>query len=206
MIVHLYRYPHPFIRDKWLYVGQGTKRDKDHRSGRSSFGFRFRKLFPNIPLPSPVKWQEAVENQFDANRAETVAMFHYHTWRGYIGGMNLSLPGSRDYEKMAQYNGHLQGCRNAENGHMAKIQRIGCGIGNQAQPLEAKKLGGKTQGIQNVKSGHINRMHCLAASSRLTEPLGFRAGILRAALCQRWNINRGKPCACGKHSDRLEEL
>lgn len=28
MIGHLYRYPHPLIEGRWIYVGQGPKRDK----------------------------------------------------------------------------------------------------------------------------------------------------------------------------------
>ena len=31
MIGHIYRYQHPVVDGLWLYVGQGAKRDLDHR-------------------------------------------------------------------------------------------------------------------------------------------------------------------------------
>jgi len=96
MIGHLYRYPHPMNPEKFLYVGQGPKRDRSHRSGRSAFGKRFRKQFPGIELPQPIREAVEVDSQLELNGLETVHMFQYHTWYGY-GGMNYSLPGSKDY-------------------------------------------------------------------------------------------------------------
>jgi len=97
MIGHLYRYPHPFDTAKFLYVGQGIKRDYYHRSGKSSFGRRFKRDFPNVELPQPVREQIEIQNHTDLNEFETIWMFRYHTWKGYVGGMNLTFPGSKDY-------------------------------------------------------------------------------------------------------------
>lgn len=103
-IVILYRYPHPFEQGRWVYVGQGAKRDKDHRSGRTSFGLRFQRVFPNIPLPQPYHWCEPATTQMEANRAETDAINSHHTWLKE-GGMNVASPGLEDYKESARLAG-----------------------------------------------------------------------------------------------------
>lgn len=216
MIVHLYRYSHPFIPEKFLYVGQGPKRDKVHRAGNSSFGRRFIKRFPDTSLPQPVRWTEPATDHLEANNAETVAMFRYHTWHGYSGGMNLTLPSSTDYENIGAIGGRkvvesgqiaslgkIQGRKNSENGHLALISR-----------KESQGKGGKTQGRNNVKNGHLaiiaskggkvsgkiqgrkNAYDGHLASIRSKENSAKGA---RKANCLRWNIRRGKPCVCGNH-------
>jgi hypothetical protein len=97
MIGHLYRYPHPNDLTKFIYVGQGLKRDRSHRIGQGSFGRRFRDKFPGVELPQPVREIVEVENRLELNGLETIHMFQYRTWHGYEGGMNYSLPGSIDY-------------------------------------------------------------------------------------------------------------
>jgi hypothetical protein len=101
MIGHLYRYPHPFDPTRFIYVGQGAKRDKNHRSGKQGFGLRFKKLFLGVDLPRPIREIVEIENQLELNELETIWMFRFHTWHGYEGGMNLTLPGSDDYKNMA---------------------------------------------------------------------------------------------------------
>ena len=160
VLVHLYRYPHPTIPNQWLYVGQGVNRDKQHRSGASSFGRRFRKLFPDTHLPEPVRWTEPASNYLEANEAETIAMFRYHTWRGYQGGMNLTLPGTKDYEHLGKIGGAVVGRITKENGtglfrltseQLSQAGRKGGLIGIRNMPREAKVRGGKTSGPDNLK-------------------------------------------------------
>jgi hypothetical protein len=97
MIGHLYRYPHPQDSAKFIYVGQGAKRDVQHRRGKSSFGRRFLKLFPGVELPQPIREVVKIENNLELNELETIHMFQYHTWCGYPNGMNLRFPGDKDY-------------------------------------------------------------------------------------------------------------
>ena len=243
-VVALYRYPHPLTSDKWLYVGQGAKRDVDHRSGRSSFGRRFRKLFPDASLPQPVRWTEPAADSIEANNAETVAMFRYHTWHGYPGGMNLTLPGSDNYQDIGRLAARLHKERGTgiwgftheqrvRAGRISKETRSGVNGFTHEQHVEAGRragsvsgrnnrdrgigifkltrdqlsnngkkggiTGGSVQGRKNVESGHMLKVWGAAARSRLAEPLGFRASILRMARCKHWNIDRGKPCTCGRH-------
>ena len=159
-IVSLYRYPHPLLSGQWLYVGQGIKRDSRHRAGRSSFGLRFKRQFPGIPLPAPIRWEEPATDSIEANNAETVAMFRYHTWHGYPGGMNLTLPGSKDYEELARIGGSVGGRISKEHGtgifgltseQLSQAGRTGGLIGVRNMPYEAKVRGGKITGAANLK-------------------------------------------------------
>jgi hypothetical protein len=84
-----------------LYVGQGAKRDYKHRPRKSSFGRRFEKRFPGHELPQPIRWTVEIANQLELNELETIAMFQYHSWHGYEGGMNLCLPGASDYANIS---------------------------------------------------------------------------------------------------------
>jgi hypothetical protein len=58
----LYRYPHPLDPTRFIYVGQGAKRDVDHRRGSKEFGKRFKKKFPGIELPQPIREQVEVKD------------------------------------------------------------------------------------------------------------------------------------------------
>ena len=158
-MVRLYRYPHPVIPDKWLYVGQTknpTLRDKRHRKADRGFGLRFRKQFGDIPIPAPVIFGEPLLNKSDADCAEVVAMFQYHTWYGYPGGMNLILPSSQDYTDVA----HLGGRRAVELGvgvHSLKWRGVGgrktveLGVGVHSPEARARAL------MAARITGNINR-------------------------------------------------
>jgi hypothetical protein len=216
MVGHLYRYPHPHDPTRFIYSGQGPKRDERHRSGKSSFGRRFQKKFPNIKLPQPLRESVGVENQIELNELETIWMFRFHTWQGYPDGMNLTIPGSQDYKLAAR----IGGLATAMSGQLA-----------QNATRESCSRGGYIQGIANVKNGNLALArtnitsedrrkwglktasipgHMSAISGK--QPLKFRilggqtqgsknveTGHMRVISCFRWNISRNKPCVCGKH-------
>ncbi len=182
--VHLYRYPHPTLPDVWLYVGQGPNRDQKHRSGMSSFGRRFKKRFPNVELPQPVRWEMEVSNALEKNEEETIAMFQYHTWWGYEGGMNLTLPGSADYKNMGTIGGPIGGpigSREAKAKGSRNQPREAKVKGSRNQPREAKAKGGHTQGCKNVESGHLARIRTPESSAK-GGPIGRHT---------RWHVKRG---------------
>ena len=151
MIVHLYRYPHPTLPDVWLYVGQGPNRDKDHRSGKTSFGRRFKARFPGLELPQPVRWEMEVSNALEKNEEETIAMFQYHTWWGYEGGMNVTLPGSADYKNLGT-------------------------IGGRNQPREAKAKGGRIT-VESGQLASVRTPESLAKGGRIGGPIGGPIGM-----------------------------
>jgi len=153
MIGYLYRYSHPFDTSRFIYVGQETNlkksRDRKHREGVSSFGRRFKKLFPGVELPKPIRRKFEVNNHIELNELETIWMFRFHTWRGYEGGMNLTLPGSKNYKELAKLGGLLGG-----------RERIRL-HGNPATPVSSSKGGrkqGPIQGARNILSGHIQEL------------------------------------------------
>ena len=211
MIVYLYRYPHPFIQDKWLYVGQGVDRDKRHRSGKSSFGRRFRTRFPNTALPQPIRWEEAVNDYLDANCAEILAMFKYHTWRGYPNGMNLTLPGSHDYKNISKFGGIMQPREAQIKGGQSQSREMR--IKNwkkytDSTPLSLQKRVSHTTAVKNgietarknTKSGQVSNLGKSGLGGRTVAKIaGHMAFLNRIAMCLRWNIRRGKPCTCEKH-------
>lgn len=183
MIGHLYRYPHPFDPTKFIYVGQGPKRDSRHRSGKSPFGRRFKKKFPGVVLSQPIREQIEVENQLQLNEEETIWMFRFHTWRGYPDGMNSTFPGSQDYKAI----GLISGQKNVESGHMSRVgkkygpingrnvfengqlARICSSGGKVGGPRtfeihgnpgtrEGSIKGGIAAGKKNVESGHMSSL------------------------------------------------
>src|ERR1700684_4172099 len=105
MIGVLYRYPHPYDSTKFIYVGQGARRDKKHRAPFSSFGKRFKKKFPEIELPQPILEKIEVRDQIQLNEEETIWMFRYHTWVGYPDGMNITFPNTCDYKNLGRITG-----------------------------------------------------------------------------------------------------
>ena len=136
----LYVYPHPHEPGKFLYVGQERtkgKRDKRHRRGTESFGRRFRMQFPGVELPQPIRREVIVPDFLTLNEEETIDMFRFHTWRGYKGGMNVTLPGSADYKIFG---------------------RLGGLIGGHNQPREVKVANGRIGGRISVESGHLDRI------------------------------------------------
>ena len=52
----------------------------------------FKRDFPGIELPQPIRETVEVADRLELNELETVWMFRYHTWRGYEGGMNSHSP------------------------------------------------------------------------------------------------------------------
>lgn len=270
-VVSLYRYPHPVLPDRWLYVGQGADRDKRHRSGKSSFGRRFKKLFPDALLPEPVRWIEPAADHLEANEAETVAMFRFRTWRGYPSGMNLTFPGSKNYVSMGciagqagshedkvkagragglisgkitregklgvfrltlkqmKENGHRGGTtsgnihkingtgicgltleQRSENGRkggsitgrMLKERGLGIFGLTREQHKSNSRLGGKKGGTisgrMNAENGHLAKLRTPEHQLKAARLGGLIGG--KVVCCLRWNIRRGKPCTCGKHS------
>src|ERR1700684_3123649 len=147
MVGTLYRYSHPHDYTRFIYVGQGLNRDKYHRSGRSSFGRRFKKLFPNMDLPQPIREQVEVSSQSELNEEETIWMFKFHTWCGYPDGMNLQFPGSSDYKNM----GALGGRALVASGQWEKIR-------NLPQSKEACRAASKKRGLELVESGEWKRI------------------------------------------------
>jgi hypothetical protein len=182
MIGVLYRYPHPDDPTRFIYVGQTQHidrpeiRDGQHRLGHSTFGRRFKKKFPKTELPQPIREQAEVSDLTELNEMEIIWMFRYHTWRGYLGGMNIVLPGAQDYKAAAI----LGGQANVDSGH---IQALG-----RTQVVKIRGLGGKVSGKnvgrRNVESGQMASI----------QREGSRVGT-----CVQYDIGRGKPCTCGRH-------
>lgn len=128
-------------------------------------------MFPDRELPQPIREGFTVQDQFELNELETVWMFRFHTWRGYEGGMNMTLPGSTDYRNIAAIGGQIA----AESGQIQKLAST-YGTENAANARkyltsEILKANGRlvakryssVNGIQSVESG------CLAkARSKLT--------------------------------------
>jgi hypothetical protein len=184
MIGHLYRYPHPHDPTRFIYVGQGAKRDQQHRLGKAGFGKRFKKLFPGVELTQPIRETVEVENYLELNELETIWMFQYHTWRGYPDGMNLTFPGSDDYKVIGriagciavesgriQMLGRIQGRKNVESGQLASIASMGSHIGGRiggratvASHGSQMGNGGRIQGRKNVESGQLARIRELPQS------------------------------------------
>lgn len=147
----MYRYPHPLDATKFIYCGQGPKRDAAHRRGEKGFGRRFKRDFPGIELPQPIRETVEVADRLELNELETVWMFRYHTWRGYEGGMNLTFPGCLDYKN---FNQGLTSEKRAEigrkNGPKAvqthKVKKTGlCAPGSPMQ-IEGGKVSGRING------------------------------------------------------------
>lgn len=171
MLGTLYRYPHPIIEGQWLYVGQGPDRDYRHRLGRKGFGRRFKKYFPDIELPQPIKEEFEVESQLELNELETIWMFQYHTWRGYPGGMNLTFPGSIDYKIMGLVGGPIGGRRYIElYGQPGTVESRR--KGSKAGGL----IGGKIGGRKNVLSGQIAALGRSGIGSRIAGRIAAESG------------------------------
>jgi hypothetical protein len=153
MIGTLYRYPHPKDATKFIYVGQGFNRDKDHRSGIQGFGKRFRKRFPNEILPEPIKEQIEVFSQLELNEEETIWMFRFHTWRGYPDGMNLTFPGSVDYKNVGKIGGQIA----VDTGQIQELAKSGIGgrIGIRKQSREAKVAAGRLGGFAQPREAKV---------------------------------------------------
>jgi hypothetical protein len=72
--------------------------------------------------------------------------------------------------EMCRINGTLQGRKNVESGHLARIQKLGASLGGKITGNITKErrigifalgmaaVGGRIQGKKNVESGHISRL------------------------------------------------
>ena len=212
MSISLYCYPHPATSDRWVYVGQTRhlkERDLRHRTGKSNFGRRFKLRFPGVALPEP-QTIGILQTQDDANFSETVVMFKRHTWHGY-GGMNITLPGSTDYERLGKIaisrmpreaivrGGITSGRNNVKTGLLASI----ASKGGSAAGRKASKIPGRMATLGHIGGSRGNREgkskggHKASLTNAKKEGYFISLGV--PGRCRRWNINRGKPCTCGRH-------
>jgi hypothetical protein len=215
MIGTLYRYSHPHDVSKFIYVGQGSDRDKNHRIGKGSFGRRFKVLFPRDVLPKPVKEQIIITNQLELNEEEIIWMFRYHTWQGYLGGMNLMLPGSQDYKAIGRIGGLIGG----HNGGRRRCELYGAPGTKESRAKGGRNQSRLVKSVGGSKGAHKrNKLHGNPATPESRRKAGLkryeiygntltlegsaRGGLVGGpiGMCKRWNINRNKPCVCGRHS------
>lgn len=183
---YIYRYAHPHDPTRFIYVGQEQKegeRDKSHRKERTYFSQRFKRAFPNTSLPMPVRRQVNVPTLSALNEEETIDMFIFHTWRGYPGGMNITIPGDINYTNLGSIGGLKRGPQAKESGQLAATCSLGGQIGGQAQVK--KKLG-------MFAPEHIGKGGRTGAGGRKTAELGLMSslGLSGVGLHTRWHINR----------------
>ena len=226
---HLYRYPHPLDASKFIYCGQGAKRDTDHRSGKSSFGRRFAKTFPSIALPQPIRETVEVVDQAHLNALETAWMVVYNTWHKHsTEAMNL-LFCSTGYKRLIDFvspetrrrNGLKVGRAAVESGQLMSMrsqltkeqkQKASSAaarkckerqIGIFALTKELQSEFGRRAGQKNVESGWAATLGKQNVESGQIAALG-RTGVGgRTGNCFRWNIRRNKPCVCGRHKQEV---
>jgi hypothetical protein len=231
--VHLYRYPHPVVPDRFIYVGQGSKRDKEHRAARTPFGRRYKKTFPETDLTYPIRWEEPASNQLEANICEEAAISRFCTWRKK-GGMNWTSPRSDDYQNMGRLGGSVTRdrkvgiygltpeqrseigrkmgciCKETKMGIFSLTQEQRIDNARRAGIFSAQKRGYKDcaqrariLGIKNARnSGFLSGISRLVSHDNRVR-VGQIGGLKGSNItnCLRWNIRRGKPCACGKHME-----
>ena len=197
MLKTLYRYQHPHNLEKFIYVGQGPQRDSYHRSGRTSFGARFKKKFPDVELPRPIKEIVEVENQLELNELETIWMFQYHTWKVYKDGMNLRFPGDIDYAGIMTPEQHrengLNAFKNRTGIHAENFDKTVAGrtsferkVGIHSPDTDNVKTGKKGAAI-NIASGQLEWVRNLPQTK---EAQSRNMGQIQHRL---WHINRNKP-------------
>ena len=224
MIGTLYRYPHPCDPTKFLYCGQGPKRDAKHRSGKTPFGRRFKKMFPDVELPQPIREQVEVADQLELNELETIWMFRFHTWRGYPDGMNITLPGSIDYKvagklriaihgnphtpegssKGGRTQGPISGRKAVESGQLMNIstpENRAKGGRTNAESGHMSKIGKLYGAIQGRKAVESGQLASVAHLGNFAQPLEAKRLGGKISSCLQWNIRRSKPCTCGKHKE-----
>jgi hypothetical protein len=209
----LYRYPHPHDANKFIYCGQGANRDKDHRCGKSSFGRRFKRDFPKVELPQPIREQVEVVDQEHLNSMETAWMVLYNTLRSF-GGMNLLLPGSADYEVLGKVGGSITAELRVGIHGLIKEQRAkNSGKGGRISGRANKEnrtgifapemfgVGGRKGGRKNVENGHLASISAKGGrkGGRISGRKAVENGHLASIRCLRWNVRRGKSCICGTH-------
>jgi hypothetical protein len=190
MIGHLYRYPHPDDFTRFIYCGQGAERDQEHRSGKSSFGRRFKHRFPDVVLPQPIIETVEAQNQTELSEFETIWIFQYHTWHG-LGGMNLRLPDDREWQNIGRMGGFNQ-------------DRKYKALGGFNQDRKDKIRGGTTSGRRAAESGHCARIARLGGRANVESghilTIGTTEGSRKGGITQnhnRWHVRRGiKKAGC----------
>lgn len=213
MIGTLYRYPHPKDPSRFIYVGQGPNRDKQHRFGFTSFGKRFKEIFPNTRMPEPIKEIVEILDHSELNDLETIWMFRYHTWRGYPNGMNLTFPNTIDYKLIGSYQcredkvkgnaplpreARVLGGKRVYELHPEFRKQIGRKVGlillksklglfgmSEEDKLKACSDGGKIGGRIATQSGHINRIKTVESLKKGQLMGGDKSRHTR------WHVNRG---------------
>lgn len=204
-------------------------RDKAHRSAKTPFGRRFIKKFPNTILPLPIRRKIYVEDFQTINEEETIDIFRFHAWYAYggmnltlpssqdylnaarLGGIaNITLTDALARNRTSAHQrkagklggaanrincialGHLQGKINVENGHLKRIrtpdhQRKAFAAILAKNPNHQSEAG-KAGGRKTQDSGQLLKA-------------AIKGGTAQAPItnCLRWNIQRNKPCSCGKH-------
>lgn len=168
---YLYRYPHPYTIDRFIYVGQERtlgSRDRKHRFGTTSFGRKFKIKFPGMSLPEPVHEKIEVQDILSLNENETINMFKYHTWCGYEDGMNMTFPRSRDYKNIAILGGlagkgsiKIKKYFDSTKQSIAGKKTFQNKIGIFARTKEQCIIDSRKGGIQNILSGHLYRLQKL---------------------------------------------
>ena len=202
----IYRYPHPIESGKYLYVGQDSrgKRDREHRSGKTSFGRRFAKLFPGIILPIPETRMVCVENVVLLNLEETQDIFKYKTWHEQ-GGMNLCLPGSADYKQsgsLGNREGKRSGGRRSMKIQLAKFTpEQWAERGRKASlkiPVEQRRNSARKGGLMAWRNGSITLDHQIKAGrigGAICGPIQGRKNVESGQVFKiphiRWHVKRG---------------
>jgi len=215
-----------FVGDKLIKVGSTMRSLKTRRQGGyvKQFGCSVElRLIRKVPRPEGYS-----DSDFNFYLKACEALDIART-RTYVedGGLNKISPliqalghlmletergrlGARCQSREAKVRGgHKAGCQNVKNGHLDRIRTPKvCAMGGHISgcingPIQGRKniedgsiqalgrsgAGGRISGRNNVKGGHLMRI-----ATPLTRAKGSRMG-----LCQRWNINREKPCTCGEH-------
>ena len=110
-----------------------------------------------------------------------------NAWKTPEKRKNMQCNGNHQSREVRVRNGQKLGKWGVETGHLLKISSLG----SLAQPREDKVRAGKI-GIQR---GLLKR-----TKEQMTLD-GKKGGLLggKISCCKRWNIDRGKPCVCGKH-------
>lgn len=184
----IYRYPHPTILGRFIYVGQESKegqRDKEHRAGRTPFGKRFKRRFPNTLLPHPVRRKIEGQNYFDINEEEIIDMFQFHTWRSYSDGLNITLPGDFSYREMGRIGGIIRGPQAVKTGQLRAITSSG---GKISGLIQVRKHLGMFAPEYLGKGGRT------AAGGKRNAELGNMKilGLSGLGLHTRWHVSRNQ--------------
>lgn len=120
----------------------------------------------------------------------------------------FSLMNPDDLFALQSANGKLQGKRNAESGHMQRVQKLSDPVsagkkggattvalgkgsfGNPIERLKSASKGGKTQGKRNAESGHLKRISQLP-NKRSKGKIWITNGVLNSMIESNQSIPNG---------------